>query len=91
MPLLLIFKKKALPLHSEKKKQQVHRQSGDGRFQVKRDCYRIICETEVRNTTAPQKTEKGKRIMMTTVMALAVVALMIAKAINVNNHIEMGK
>ena len=37
-----------------------------------------------------KKTEKGK-IMMTTVMALAVVAVMIAKAINVNNHIEMGK
>ena len=31
------------------------------------------------------------QIMMTTVMALAVVAIMIAKAINVNNHIEMGK
>ena len=29
--------------------------------------------------------------MMTTVMALAVVAIMIAKAINENNHIEMGK
>ena len=29
--------------------------------------------------------------MMTTVMELAVVAIMIAKAINVNNHIEMGK
>ena len=29
--------------------------------------------------------------MMTTVMALAVVAVMIAKAINVNNQIEMGK
>lgn len=29
--------------------------------------------------------------MMTTVIALAVVAIMIAKAINVNNHIEMGK
>ena len=29
--------------------------------------------------------------MMTTVMALAVVAIIIAKAINVNNHIEMGK
>ena len=29
--------------------------------------------------------------MMTTVMALAVVEIMIAKAINVNNHIEMGK
>ena len=32
-----------------------------------------------------------EKIMMTTVMALAVVAVMIAKAINVNNHIEMGK
>ena len=39
---------------------------------------------------APQKKER-KQIMMTTVMALAVVAIMIAKAINVNNHIEMGK
>ena len=29
--------------------------------------------------------------MMTTVMGLAVVAIVIAKAINVNNHIEMGK
>ena len=29
--------------------------------------------------------------MMTTVMALTVVAIMIAKAIDVNNHIEMGK
>lgn len=29
--------------------------------------------------------------MMTTVMILAVVAAMIAKAVNVNNHIEMGK
>ena len=32
-----------------------------------------------------------EKIMMTTVMSLAVVAIMIAKAINVNNHIEMGK
>jgi len=29
--------------------------------------------------------------MMTTVMVLAVVAIMIAKAVNVNKHIEMGK
>ena len=57
----------------------------------KRDCYRIICETGVRNTTAPPKNRERKKIMMTTVMALAVVAIMIAKAINVNNHIEMGK
>lgn len=35
--------------------------------------------------------KERKQIMMTTVMALAVVAIMIAKAINVNNHIEMGK
>lgn len=37
------------------------------------------------------KDQERKQIMMTTVMALAVVAIMIAKAINVNNHIEMGK
>ena len=35
--------------------------------------------------------QRKEKIMMTTVMALAVVAVMIAKAINVNNHIEMGK
>ncbi len=29
--------------------------------------------------------------MMTTVMVLAVVAVMIAKAVNVNNHLELGK
>ncbi len=29
--------------------------------------------------------------MMTTVMILAVVAIMIAKAVNVNNRMEMGK
>ncbi len=29
--------------------------------------------------------------MITTVMVLAVVAIMIAKAVNVNNHMEMGK
>ena len=38
-----------------------------------------------------QKKQRKEKIMMTTVMALAVVAIMIAKAINVNNHIEMGK
>ena len=32
-----------------------------------------------------------KQIMMTTVMILAVVAVMIAKAVNVNNKMEMGK
>ena len=37
---------------------------------------------------APQK--KGK-MMMTTVMILAVTAIMIAKAVNVNNKMEMGK
>lgn len=29
--------------------------------------------------------------MMTTIMILAVVAAMIAKAVNVNNNMEMGK
>ena len=38
-----------------------------------------------------KKKQRKEKIMMTTVMALAVVAVMIAKAINVNNHIEMGK
>ncbi|GEM_PF-181515 len=37
------------------------------------------------------KKKKGKLIMMTTVMILAVVAVMIAKAVNVNNKMEMGK
>ena len=45
-------------------------------------------ESETRRLPKQQRKEK---IMMTTVMALAVVAVMIAKAINVNNHIEMGK
>jgi hypothetical protein len=45
-------------------------------------------ESETRRLPKKQRKEK---IMMTTVMALAVVAVMIAKAINVNNHIEMGK
>ena len=39
---------------------------------------------------APQKKER-KQIMMTTVMILTVVAAMIAKAVNVNNNMEMGK
>ncbi len=40
-------------------------------------------------TEAPQK--KGNEIMMTTVMIFAVVAIMIAKAVNVNDKMEMGK
>lgn len=39
---------------------------------------------------APQKKER-KQIMMLTVMIFAVVAVMLAKAVNVNNKIEMGK
>ena len=39
---------------------------------------------------APQKKER-KQIMMLTVMILAVVAVMLAEAVNVNNKIEMGK
>lgn len=39
---------------------------------------------------APQSKER-KMIMMTTVMILAVVAVMVAKAVNVNNNMEMGK
>ena len=39
---------------------------------------------------APQR-KKGNKIMMTTVMILTVVAAMIAKAVNVNNNMEMGK
>ena len=39
---------------------------------------------------APQRKER-KMIMMTTVMILAVVAVMIAKAVNVNNNMEMSK
>lgn len=31
------------------------------------------------------------KMIMTTVMILAVVAIMIAKAVNVNNKMEMGK
>ena len=41
-------------------------------------------------TEAPQRKER-KMIMMTTVMILAVVAIMVAKAVNVNNDMEMGK
>lgn len=39
---------------------------------------------------APQK-KKRKQIMMLTVMIFAVVAVMLAEAVNVNNKIEMGK
>ena len=35
--------------------------------------------------------KERKQIMMTTVMILAVVAIMVAKAVNVNNKMEMGK
>ena len=38
----------------------------------------------------PLKKER-KQIMMTTVMIFAVVAVMIAKAVNVNNDMELGK
>ena len=38
---------------------------------------------------APQR--RKETIMMTTVMILTVVAAMIAKAVNVNNNMEMGK
>ena len=56
----------------------------------KRDCKRITCRTGDRKCDGSTKKER-KQIMMTTVMILTVVAIMIAKAINVNNHIEMGK
>ena len=39
---------------------------------------------------APQSKER-KQTMMTAVMILAVVAVMVAKAVNVNNKMEMGK
>ncbi|HRM58154.1 MAG TPA: hypothetical protein PLP97_13220 [Prevotella sp.] len=39
---------------------------------------------------APLKKER-KQIMMLTVMIFAVVAVMLAEAVNVNNKIEMGK
>ena len=39
---------------------------------------------------APQNKER-KQTMMTAVMILAVVAVMVAKAVNVNNKMEMGK
>ena len=41
-------------------------------------------------TEAPQRKERNT-IMMTTVMIFAVVAVMVAKAVNVNNNMEMGK
>ena len=40
-------------------------------------------------TEAPQSKER-KMIMMTTVMILAIVAIMIAKAVNVNNKLGMN-
>lgn len=39
----------------------------------------------------PSTKKRKEKIMMTTVMILAVVAVMIAKAVNVNNKMEMGK
>ena len=39
----------------------------------------------------PPTKKRKEKIMMTTVMILAVVAVMIAKAVNVNNKMEMGK
>ena len=37
------------------------------------------------------ETPQNENDMMTTVMILAVVAVMIAKAVNVNDKMEMGK
>ncbi len=37
------------------------------------------------------ETPQKMKMIMTTVMILAVVAVMIAKAVNVNNKMEMGK
>lgn len=39
----------------------------------------------------PSTKKRKEKIMMTTVMILTVVAVMIAKAVNVNNKMEMGK
>ena len=39
----------------------------------------------------PPTKKRKEKIMMATVMILAVVAVMIAKAVNVNNKMEMGK
>lgn len=43
------------------------------------------------NWSLKWRLRKMKMIMMTTVMILAVVAGMIAKAVNVNDKMEMGK
>ena len=43
------------------------------------------------NWSLKWRLHKMKMIMMTTVMILAVVAVMIAKAVNVNDKMEMGK
>ena len=66
------FKKKALPLH-----------------QQKRDCNKDNVKQETSHGGSTKK--ERKQIMMTTVMILTVVAAMIAKAVNVNNNMEMGK
>ena len=43
------------------------------------------------NWSLKWRLRKMKMIMMTTVMILAVVAVMIANAVNVNDKMEMGK
>ena len=43
------------------------------------------------NWSLKWRLRKMKMIMMTTVMILAGVAVMIAKAVNVNDKMEMGK
>lgn len=65
------FKKKALPLH-----------------QQKRDCNKDNVKKETRKRGSIK--DERKQIMMTTVMILAVVAIMIAQAVHVNNKIEKG-
>ncbi len=56
--------------------------------QQKRDCNKDNKKRRPGNE-APLKNER-KQIMMTTVMILAVVAIMIAQAVHVNNKIEKG-
>lgn len=56
--------------------------------QQKRDCNKDNLKRRPGNE-APLKNER-KQIMMTTVMILAVVAIMIAQAVHVNNKIEKG-
>lgn len=52
----------------------------------------IVKDNVKQETSHGGSTKKErKQIMMTTVMILTVVAAMIAKAVNVNNNMEMGK